>query len=130
MFILFRPRLQGPITITPSTVDNYGLDSCSLLVIPSLPPALVIAESNGKLHHALFLEAENAEDVSFKISRFSMISNNFVWLFSQSFNEVDDSLIIHPSEWVVHVLETVELELGLPKDEVNQPYFCPIHLKR
>ncbi|XP_059222368.1 nuclear pore complex protein Nup88 isoform X2 [Stomoxys calcitrans] len=104
-----RPRLQGPITITPSTVDNYGLDSCSILVIPSLPPTLVIAESNGKLHHALFLEAENAED---------------------SFNEVDDSLNIHPSEWTVHVLETVELELGLPKDEVNQPFFCPIHLKR
>ncbi|XP_075154824.1 nuclear pore complex protein Nup88 isoform X2 [Haematobia irritans] len=104
-----RPRLQGPITITPCTVDNYGLDSCSILVIPSLPPTLVIAETNGKLHHALFLEAENAED---------------------SFNEVDDSLIIHPCEWTIHVLETVELELGLPKEEVNQPYFCPIHLKR
>uniref|UniRef100_A0A1I8MYA6 Nuclear pore complex protein Nup88 n=1 Tax=Musca domestica TaxID=7370 RepID=A0A1I8MYA6_MUSDO len=104
-----RPRLQGPITITPSTVDNYGLDSCSILVIPSLPPTLVIAETNGKLHHALFLEAENAEN---------------------SFNEVDDSLIIHPCEWTVHVLETVELELGLPKDDVNQPYFCPIYLKR
>lgn len=62
-------------------MDNYGLDSCSLLVIPSLPPALVIAESNGKLHHALFLEAENAEDVSFKISRFSMISNKFLVFF-------------------------------------------------
>lgn len=84
MFILFRPRLQGPITITPSTVDNYGLDSCSLLVIPSLPPALVIAESNGKLHHALFLEAENAEDVSYTILRFSMISNNFFFGFFHS----------------------------------------------
>ncbi|KAM7349949.1 nuclear pore complex protein Nup88 isoform 2-T2 [Cochliomyia hominivorax] len=104
-----RPRLQGPITITPSTVDNYGLDSCSILVIPSLPPTLVIAETNGKLHHALFLEAENAED---------------------SFNEVDENLIIHASEWTVHVLETVELELGLPKEELHQPYYCPIHLKR
>ncbi|TMW54168.1 hypothetical protein DOY81_000752 [Sarcophaga bullata] len=104
-----RPRLQGPITMTPSTVDNYGLDSCSILVIPSLPPTLIIAETNGKLHHALFLEAENAED---------------------SFNEVDENLIIHPSEWTVHVLETVELELGLPKEDINQPYYCPIHLKR
>ena len=58
-----RPRLQGPITMTPSTVNNYGLDSCSILVIPSLPPTLIIAETNGKLHHALFLEAENSEDV-------------------------------------------------------------------
>ncbi|XP_037808228.1 nuclear pore complex protein Nup88 [Lucilia sericata] len=104
-----RPRLQGPLTITPSTVDNYGVDSCSILVIPSLPPTLVIAETNGKLHHALFMEAENAED---------------------SFNEVDENLIIHPSEWTVHVLETVELELGLPKEELHQPYYCPIHLKR
>lgn len=56
--------------------------------------------------------------------------SNRLSIFLQSFNEVDDSLIIHPCEWTVHVLETVELELGLPKDDVNQPYFCPIYLKR
>lgn len=105
-----KPRLQGPLTITPQSNDNYGLDSCAILVIPSLPPTLVIAEANGTLHHALFLEAEEAEE---------------------SFNEVDASLIIHPSEYTVHVLETVLLELGLPKDDPkSKTYNCPIHLKR
>ncbi|XP_049310430.1 nuclear pore complex protein Nup88 isoform X1 [Bactrocera dorsalis] len=105
-----KPRLQGPLTITPQSNDNYGLESCAILVIPSLPPTLVIAEANGTLHHALFLEAEEADE---------------------SFNEVDASLIIHPSEYTIHVLETVLLELGLPKDDPkSKTYNCPIHLKR
>ncbi|XP_067637382.1 nuclear pore complex protein Nup88 [Eurosta solidaginis] len=106
----YKPRLQGPLTITPESSDNYGLDSCAILIIPSLPPTLIIAESNGNLHHALFLEAEEAEE---------------------SFNEVDASLVIHPSEYTVHVLETVLLELGLPKDDPKSKiYNCPIQLKR
>lgn len=48
----------------PQVTDNYGVDSCALVVIPSLPPTLVIAESNGKLHNGLLLEAETAEEVS------------------------------------------------------------------
>ncbi|XP_004536396.1 nuclear pore complex protein Nup88 [Ceratitis capitata] len=105
-----KPRLQGPITITPQSNNNYGLDSCAILVIPSLPPTLVIAESNGTLYHALLLEAAEAEE---------------------SFNEVDASLIIHPSEYTIHVLESVLLELGLPKDDPkSKTYNCPIYLKR
>lgn len=53
-----RPKLQGPISILPQVEDNYGLDSCSLVVIPSLPPTIIIAESTGKTHHALLLEEE------------------------------------------------------------------------
>uniref|UniRef100_A0A1A9WCN8 Nucleoporin Nup88 n=1 Tax=Glossina brevipalpis TaxID=37001 RepID=A0A1A9WCN8_9MUSC len=105
-----KPRLQGPLTMTPSRTDNYGLDSCSLLVIPSLPPTLVIAETNGKLHHGLFLEAEVAG--------------------SPPSVEVDEGLMIHPCEWTVSVLETVELELGLPEETTTERYYCPIFLKR
>lgn len=105
-------RLQGPITIAPQTSSNYGVESCALLIIPSLPPTVIIAESTGKLHHALLLEAETTE---------------------HSFNDADDGLLIEPSEWTLHVTETVELELGLsasaPNDTGNA-YSCPIHLKR
>ncbi|XP_020811640.1 nuclear pore complex protein Nup88 [Drosophila serrata] len=107
-----KTRLQGPITITPQARDNYGLESCALMVIPSLPPTVVMAESNGKLHHALLMEAEAAE---------------------HSFNEVDDFVLIEPAEYVIHVLETVELELGLSsssKTGAGTAYNCPIHLKR
>ncbi|KAH8353841.1 hypothetical protein KR084_006532 [Drosophila pseudotakahashii] len=108
-----KTRLQGPITITPPARDNYGLESCALMVIPSLPPTLVIAESNGKLHHGLLMEAEAAE---------------------HSFNEVDDFVLIEPAEYVIHVLETVELELGLAAsvaaEEGGGSYNCPVYLKR
>lgn len=105
-------RLQGPITITPQTSANYGLESCSLLIIPSLPPTVIIAESIGKIHHALLLESEKTEN---------------------SFNDLDGDLIVEPSEWTLHVTETVELELGLSAGSSNGAggkYSCPIHLKR
>lgn len=103
-------RLQGPVTITPQAHDNYGLESCALMIIPSLPPTIVIAESNGKLHHALLMEAEATE---------------------HSFNEVDDSVLIEPAEYVVHVLETVELELGISAPATGKEGGnCPIYLKR
>lgn len=105
-------RLQGPITMTPQTSANYGLESCSLLIIPSLPPTVIIAESIGKIHHALLLESEQTE---------------------HSFNDFDGDLIVEPSEWTLHVTETVELELGLTPGSGNASggvYRCPIHLKR
>ncbi|XP_016961398.1 nuclear pore complex protein Nup88 [Drosophila biarmipes] len=107
-----KTRLQGPITITPQARDNYGLESCAVMIIPSLPPTLVIAESNGKLHHALLMEAESSE---------------------HSFNEVDDFVLIEPAEYVIHVLETVELELGLTASGAaagGESYNCPVYLKR
>lgn len=47
----------------PQTIDNYGDDSCSILILPTLPPTIVIAESTGKLHHALLLETESCNKV-------------------------------------------------------------------
>ncbi|XP_055543607.1 nuclear pore complex protein Nup88 [Wyeomyia smithii] len=105
-----RPKLQGPISILPQVDDNYGLDSCSLVVIPSLPPTVIIAESNGKTHHALLLEEEYPTE--------------------RSFNELDSSLVIYPSEWYLQVLETVELELGLIGVDEAKSFSCPIYLKR
>ncbi|XP_058825698.1 nuclear pore complex protein Nup88 [Topomyia yanbarensis] len=105
-----RPKLQGPISILPQVDDNYGLDSCSLVVIPSLPPTVIIAESTGKTHHALLLEEEYPTE--------------------RSFTELDSSLVIYPSEWYLQVLETVELELGLTGVDEAKTYSCPIYLKR
>uniref|UniRef100_A0A182NQW7 G-protein coupled receptors family 1 profile domain-containing protein n=3 Tax=leucosphyrus subgroup TaxID=44539 RepID=A0A182NQW7_9DIPT len=110
-----RPKLQGPISIQPQVDDNYGLDSCSLIVIPTLPPTVIIAESTGKTHHALFLE----ESCPLERSLTSELA--------------DSNLTMHPCEWYLHVLETVELELGLPSVEETKEaksYSCPLHLKR
>ncbi|XP_058130723.1 nuclear pore complex protein Nup88 [Anopheles ziemanni] len=115
-----RPKLQGPISIQPQVDDNYGLDSCSLIVIPTLPPTVIIAESTGKTHHALFID-EPLGDASRGAS--------------QSYELGDSNLSIYPCEWYLHVLETVELELGLPTVEetrgvAEKGYSCPLHLKR
>lgn len=70
---------------------------------------MILAECNGHIHHGLLLENEKAEE---------------------SFNEVDNSIRIYPSEWMVHILETVELELGLPDSDKTKGHSCPIHIKR
>lgn len=106
-FSNFRPQLQGPLSVYPPTDDNYGLDSCSIIVLPSLPPTIILSETTGKIHHALLMDIEEEE---------------------AAFNDIDASLIIHPCQYSVQVLETVKLELGISGKNVQS--ICPIHLKR
>lgn len=47
--------------MTPSCEDNYGLDSCSLLVLQCSPPVLVIATSGGQLHHCVVIDQNNKD---------------------------------------------------------------------
>ncbi|XP_059620994.1 nuclear pore complex protein Nup88 [Phlebotomus argentipes] len=107
-----KPKLQGPLTITPPNSDNYGHSSCSVLIIPSLPPCVVISESIGRIHHALLLEVDEEE------------------AGQDAFDLVDLSIALSPSEWRLQVLETVELELGLPQNAESKSHFCPIQLRR
>ena len=48
--------VYGPLNMTPSTFDNYGLDYCSLLVLQSSPPVLVIGNSTGRLNHCIVVD--------------------------------------------------------------------------
>lgn len=100
------PRLQGPLTMIPSQKDNYGDDSCSLLVIPTLPTTLVIAENSGLLHHMIMIDAP-AEDQSFDVTK--TILNN---------------------DWDLYVVESIELELGLSEEKKKECSAAPVILKR
>lgn len=100
-----KPRLQGPLTMVPQKKDNYGDDSCSLLVIPTLPPTLVIAENSGVLHHALMIE-------------------------SCMDDSLDETRTILRNDWDLYVLETIQLELGLPEDRTVDVTSSPLLLKR
>lgn len=93
----------------PQARDNYGDNSCAIGVIPSLPPTIIIAESTGRVHHAILVETEFTEE---------------------PMHEIDASLVFYPSEWEIHVLETVELELGLSENDELNSTESPIHLKR
>lgn len=89
-----KPRLQGPLTVLPSQKENYGDDSCSLLLIPTLPPLIVVAETSGILHHFLMIE-NSTEDVS-----------------------PDDTPTVK-NDWDLLALESIELELGLSEDNIK-----------
>ncbi|GAB0100413.1 Nuclear pore complex protein Nup88 [Sergentomyia squamirostris] len=110
-----KPKLQGPLTMTPAKRDNYGQSSCSILVIPCFPCCVVISESTGKIHHALLLEtAPEDEEECHDDSK----TDSSIHQFSVQ------------AEWRLHVLETVELELGLPQNAESKTHICPIHLRR
>ncbi|KAG5681118.1 hypothetical protein PVAND_010578 [Polypedilum vanderplanki] len=103
-----KPRLQGPLTMIPSQKDNYGDDSCSLIVIPTLPVTIVIAENSGVLHHALMLENQMNQDTFF-----------------------DESTTLVPNDWNLYVIENIELELGLQENNNKSDLTtCPLYLHR
>lgn len=101
-----KPRLQGPLTMIPPQKANYGDDSCSLLVIPMLPPVVVVAENSGLLHHALMIERP-CEESSF-----------------------DEKKTLLGNDWDLYVLESIELELGLSEDNSKDSSAAPVILKR
>lgn len=64
MILFFRPQkrlIWGPLSMTPSCDDNYGVDYCSLLTLQSSPPVLVIGNSSGRLHHCIVVEKDKDE---------------------------------------------------------------------
>lgn len=101
------PRLQGPLTVFPAQNTNYGDDSCSLLVIPTLPLTVVIAENSGILHHALLVESASFEELS-----------------------MNETKTVLKNDWDLYILESIELELGLPEDNEKDSLVTPVILKR
>lgn len=48
--------LLGPLIMLPQAVDNYGTDSCSILVTKTTPPMITIGtKTNGRVHHCVVL---------------------------------------------------------------------------
>lgn len=92
-----KPRLQGPLSMYPSTKDNYGLDSCAILALPSNPTTFVVAEPSGRLFHMILVESEPQLNTS------------------ENFD--DTGFKFEASEWIINVVEVVELELGLKSKE-------------
>lgn len=86
----------------PSQRSNYGDDSCSLLVIPSMPVTLVIAENSGILHHALMIESSFADNGcdDHSLDESKSVSNRF--------------------DWDLFVVESIELELGLQEEKLKE----------
>ncbi|XP_050434553.1 nuclear pore complex protein Nup88 [Adelges cooleyi] len=81
-------KITGPLTMYPPADDNYSEDACSILVLDTVPPSVIIASSFGELYNCLLLPvAQNKDD---------------------EYTSSDKQL-----EYSLHIIETIELELGL-----------------
>lgn len=48
-------KITGPLTMYPPADDNYSEDACSILVMDTIPPSVVIASNFGELYNCLLL---------------------------------------------------------------------------
>lgn len=48
-------KITGPLTMYPPADDNYSEDACSILVLDTIPPSVVIASNFGELYNCLLL---------------------------------------------------------------------------
>lgn len=61
-----KPKFEGPLTMYPPADDNYGVDACSILVLPTLPNTIIVATSSGTLYHSVLLKFTE-EEVRWKV---------------------------------------------------------------
>ncbi|KAF0770286.1 nuclear pore complex protein Nup88-like [Aphis craccivora] len=82
-------KITGPLTMYPPADDNYSEDACSILVLDTIPPSVVIASNFGELYNCLLLpDTQTKND-----------------------DEYEPSESQH--QYSLHIIETIELELGL-----------------
>ena len=55
--LVSKAMFPSALGMHPPAEDNYGSDATSLLVLPTNPPALIIANGNGVLHHCVYLDS-------------------------------------------------------------------------
>jgi len=54
-------KITGPLTMYPPADDNYSEDACSILVMDTIPPSVVIASNFGELYNCLLLPDTQAK---------------------------------------------------------------------
>lgn len=68
----------------PSTDDNYGIDSCSIMCLQTTPPIVVIAMCTGKIYHAILLrEISDDDDDDRKVRRAINIAEFYIFRVSR-----------------------------------------------
>nr|XP_002131376.1 nuclear pore complex protein Nup88 [Ciona intestinalis] len=108
--------LQGPLIMLPPAEDNYGVDSCSILVMESSPTTIVIATTAGKLHHCVALWGTDTNDELSPDSDAESIS---------SYRSTRSNTDLNPP--TLYVYESVELELDLLDEDVPENHHIILH---
>ncbi|XP_063975939.1 nuclear pore complex protein Nup88 [Diachasmimorpha longicaudata] len=110
---LTKPDVLGALSMYPPAADNYGLDSCSIMCIPTTPPVVVIATTTGKLYHALLMREPERDGDDEK-----------------TWSQYGSTYSLHTPDDALFVFEEVEMELGLLFTATDKKYRCPINLHR
>ncbi|XP_013772576.1 nuclear pore complex protein Nup88-like isoform X2 [Limulus polyphemus] len=109
-------KVQGPLTMHPPAEDNYGVDACSVLCLPSVPPVLVIAISSNIIYHSVILTSDSTA----KDDERSELS----W------TSTDQTNSFRNPELGLYVYESVELPLTLTDVDSQEDSSCPIRLQK
>lgn len=132
-----KAAVRGPLTMYPPADDNYGVDACSLLVLATSPPLLVVGTSAGTLYHCLLLSPEDGEDgggdLTVAVRDLSVVDDEDALRrdASKLWNTTSGGVL--GRQPVLHVFECVELELGLSLDDdllEDASFSCPLHLQK
>ncbi|XP_076453117.1 nucleoporin 88-like [Babylonia areolata] len=109
---------QGPLLMCPPAEDNYGVDACSVLCLDTTPPVLVMATCDGRLHHCLLLPSSSPTNKELTVAP-------------------ELPKFYHPSQPLLYVVESVELELSLTDGNLDpvtsttlseDHFTCPIKI--
>ncbi|GFR72891.1 nuclear pore complex protein Nup88 [Elysia marginata] len=120
--------VQGPLVMYPPADDNYGVDACSILCLPTPVPVLVISTCEGRLHHCVQLPSSD-NDLSQHNESASSVNLEKTMLSSTGLYEA----IPEPT---LYVIETAVLELCLSVPQIDdQPgtedeFMCPVLLRK
>ncbi|CAG5129499.1 unnamed protein product [Candidula unifasciata] len=123
-FSLIKLPVQGPLMMYPPAEDNYGVDACSILCLPTPFPVVIISTCEGRVHHCVQLPGTLDIDTTQ-----SDISSPIRSVSNTSLHEL-------PAEPVLYVIETAELELclKLPRFDgdvsFEDDFMCPVLLKK
>lgn len=108
-------KVEGPLAMYPQSDDNYGVDACSLICLPSAVPVLVIATASGMLYHCMVLATIVSDDDSKDEESWSA--------YNQSYNET-------AADVALYVYESVELSSSLISEDSEDVYSRPIRLHK
>lgn len=107
--------LFGPLIMLPQADDNYGTDSCSILVTKTTPPMIVIGtKSSGKVHHCIALKQDEDDPDHLPIKKLGLSDTSS----NNGGERMDDINSLEPT---LYVYETVQLEI-VPHDNDNDDY--------
>lgn len=133
--------MQGSLSIYPASFDNYGVDSCSIVCLPTTPPLVAIATSTGLIHHAILLcdnssianvDNLNKNTSSTEDSTLNQQNDDSQKQFDRkkTWSEYGSNYSLHTPDDGLFVFETIEMQLGLLFSDNDKKYNCFINLHR